>query len=1233
MKRTSTIVCLFVLLVLNIHVIVAQSFPPSIVWQKSFGGSSEETLKSMIVTSDSGFILLGTTLSNNGDVNGYHGGYDIWIVKINSSGTIEWQRCLGGNGNEVANSIIQTPDSGFLVTGTTSSNNGDATGNHGSIDGFVTKLSSTGVVQWNKCLGGSADEEITVALVTKASNYLFGGTTRSNNGDVNGFHGVVDIWVVELSINGNINWQRCYGGSSVEKFNGITEIESGGFFIYGSTNSSDGDVNAVPQNGNDAWLIRTNQSGIIGWHKLFSGNYQNAFTFDDRSLAVIRSENNYLFFYSFLLERPLIRGNFRLIYSTYVSRLDSTTGDLLDNTLLTPSSVYNQFDESSWLNPRSIRPREGGGFLIVNNVNTCIEWDDYLFTFPPRTPFAYMGLPGNAVDLRPTCPTGYLPYVIRHGSYRTYDVDQYNVTDNIYVGSSDADNRPAQQQLGSLDGLINIGKLPPSYWGGSNSDEFTSVISIDENNFIVGGNSSSNNGHVSGNHGGVDIWIVRFKIIKNTIKGTVYLDLNSNNNRDPGEIQLNNQLVKSSDQHDSVISNTVNGLFNNIVERDEVYSTSVLFNNPHYQLTPLIKISNFTGGTTTDSFNVAVAPIPGKKDLQVYAYALSTPLPGSEINYLLNYMNTGTDSLSNTQLVFIKDSRTIFVGATRPEFEIKGDTILWNTGTLAPLASENIRVDLRVAASPLITTTDTLLFRTSVYPMEGDETALDNSINTRTIVKGIDVSNTISNQHGGIIGKAYLQRGGYMYYIIRFQNPGNNTVITVNVNSELSSELDQNSIEMLGSSHPYRLLIKNNIADWKFENILLPGSNIDPEASRGYLMFRIKPSISAISTGKMFIANARIQFDANQVIQTTLDFLRVISVAQPTLTGLENRYCKNSMSTVTLKLMNPPLTDNILILLDTIHPIVFNWTDSSIRIDISNLSADFYHQIRVIYSSPEKGADSILNYFWTDDYRQVNILNSDSGICILSSPVTLNANTNVLWWGPGVTTNQFYPLTAGPGVHSIIATRMNGACPISSDTLRLTVLSMADPIVKLQSSSGSINSPTDRIILRTSNRSGGGASPTYQFAKDKNFINLLGAESRDSVFEITPRLLQYGDNWIYVRMRTSEICFDNQFSTDSVLLKLMITTPGNNELDPFIKIFPNPSKGLFRFIIETGINDQVRILISDINGRNIAGIDYGVINQYDFSMEINLTKNLNGPYIVVFHIGSQTLKRKILIAR
>jgi len=95
----------------------------------------------------------------------------------------------------------------------------------------------------------------------------------------------------------------------------------------------------------------------------------------------------------------------------------------------------------------------------------------------------------------------------------------------------------------------------------------------------------------------------------------------------------------------------------------------------------------------------------------------------------------------------------------------------------------------------------------------------------------------------------------------------------------------------------------------------------------------------------------------------------------------------------------------------------------------------------------------------------------------------------------------------------------------------------------------------------------------------------------------------------------------------------MITTPGGNELDPFIKIFPNPSKGRFNFLIETGINDQVRILITDINGRKIAAIDYGLINQYDFTRELDLTKNLNGAYIVVFHIGSQSLKRKIIIAR
>src|SRR5437764_606365 len=87
---------------------------PSIEWQKCFGGSSYDQAFSILETSDGGFIVAGGSLSNDGDVSGNHGGGDYWIVKLDSAGSIEWQKSLGGSEDEVAYSIQEASDGGFI---------------------------------------------------------------------------------------------------------------------------------------------------------------------------------------------------------------------------------------------------------------------------------------------------------------------------------------------------------------------------------------------------------------------------------------------------------------------------------------------------------------------------------------------------------------------------------------------------------------------------------------------------------------------------------------------------------------------------------------------------------------------------------------------------------------------------------------------------------------------------------------------------------------------------------------------------------------------------------------------------------------------------------------------------------------------------------------------------------------------------------------------------------------
>ena len=244
-----------------------------IEWQKCLGGrdGDGDWAESIQQTSDGGFIVAGWTWSNDGDVSGNHGGSDYWVVKLNSSGRIVWQKCLGGSDDDGASSIQQTSDGGFIVAGVTESNDGDVSGNHGGKDCWVVKLNPSGDIVWQKCLGGSDDDGASSIQQTSDGGFIVAGCTWSNDGDVSGNHGGPDFWVVKLNSSGDIIWQKCLGGSDDDGASSIQQTSDGGFIVTGSTGSNDGDVSGNHSNW-DYWVVKLNSSGRIEWQKCLGGS-------------------------------------------------------------------------------------------------------------------------------------------------------------------------------------------------------------------------------------------------------------------------------------------------------------------------------------------------------------------------------------------------------------------------------------------------------------------------------------------------------------------------------------------------------------------------------------------------------------------------------------------------------------------------------------------------------------------------------------------------------------------------------------------------------------------------------------------------------------------------------------------------------------------------------------------------------------------------------------------------
>lgn len=258
------------LIALHISFIAPVLSQPTIQWQKSLGGADFEEVYSIQQTTDLGYIMIGVSLSNNGDVSGNHGGVDFWVVKLTEAGTIQWKKAYGGSNNDWPFDIRQTTDSGYIMTGRTNSNNGDVSGNHGDRDFWVVKLSETGVIQWKKTFGGSGPDEAHSIQQTSDGGYIVAGGSASTDGQVSGNHGYDDFWVIKLTNVGEIQWQKSLGGSSSEFARHIIQTYEGGFIVVGETMSNNGDVSGSHGNP-DFWVVKLDENGIIEWQKALGG--------------------------------------------------------------------------------------------------------------------------------------------------------------------------------------------------------------------------------------------------------------------------------------------------------------------------------------------------------------------------------------------------------------------------------------------------------------------------------------------------------------------------------------------------------------------------------------------------------------------------------------------------------------------------------------------------------------------------------------------------------------------------------------------------------------------------------------------------------------------------------------------------------------------------------------------------------------------------------------------------
>jgi hypothetical protein len=241
-------------------------------WQKVLGGSMDDEANSIQQTSDGGYIIAGTTNSFDGDVTDKkeENGFDYWVIKLDTSGNVQWQKVFGGDSADVAKSVQQTLEGGYIVAGSSRSNFRNIKSD-GLFQGFndenwILKLSEKGDVQWQNVFGGKGYDNPESIQQTKDKGYIIAG--KSNKSVITS-ESDYNFSVIKLNEKGVMQWQKSLGGTNDDEAYSVKQTSDGGYIVAGTTQSIDGDVSNIPGGSQDFWVVKLNDSGDILWQKAF----------------------------------------------------------------------------------------------------------------------------------------------------------------------------------------------------------------------------------------------------------------------------------------------------------------------------------------------------------------------------------------------------------------------------------------------------------------------------------------------------------------------------------------------------------------------------------------------------------------------------------------------------------------------------------------------------------------------------------------------------------------------------------------------------------------------------------------------------------------------------------------------------------------------------------------------------------------------------------------------------
>ncbi len=399
----------------------------------------------------------------------------ITTLSLNAQVTVDWHRQYGGTYADYFSDLKITDENKIIIGSSSKSSNIDVGDNNGKRDFWLVQTDEDGNIEWEKNYGGSENEYLISLDLTQDGGYILAGYTESNDGDVEDFKGDRDWWVVKTDEDGNVEWAKTYGGSDEETFLALHPMEDGGFLLGGESRSEDGDVGG--NNGKrDWWIVKIDEDGDIEWEQNYGTNVHEPF----RTFTPSDDGN-------FILAGH-IRQTDCSCYDLWIMKIDLLGNTIWENYYGTPDGE---------LVDAIIKTSDNGALVVARNSEFFND-DVWLFKLDEEGNIQWENTYG--------------------GTSTDYIQNIYPTQDNGFLlsGGSFSDDGDLTENNGGTDNWIfKIDENGQSQWHystGTTAYESIDVLEpIDDKNFIIGGDVSvgPNNDNT---YGESDIWVKKITI-------------------------------------------------------------------------------------------------------------------------------------------------------------------------------------------------------------------------------------------------------------------------------------------------------------------------------------------------------------------------------------------------------------------------------------------------------------------------------------------------------------------------------------------------------------------------------------------------------------------------------------------------------------------------------------------------------------------------------------------------